>query len=811
MKNRRTFMVLTLPAAALAVPGLAGAQIITADSALAGIPATGAALAGRLPVDPDVRVDTLPNGLTYYIRENHEPENRAELRLVVDAGSVLETDAERGVAQFVEHMAFNGTAAFPKQALIDYLEGIGMRFGPDLNAYTSFDETVYMLEVPTDSAEMLETGIEILSEWAGEVTFEPAEVARERGVVIEEWRLGRGAESRMWDEQFPVLFHDSRYAERLPIGTRAVLDEVDRAALVEFYRRWYRPELMAVVAVGDFEPDRVARLIRAAFDDIAAVEDAATRSSFDVPPHDSTLVSIATDPEAANTWVSLYWKRPADVDSTVADYRETLVRRIFDTLLSRRLSERTQEADPPYIGAGGGSGGLVRGTGAYFLRAMVPEGGVVEGLRALVEEAERAARFGFTATELERAKADALRYARRAYDERENRASGIFAAEYARAFLEGEAIPGIAAEWALQQRLVPTITLDEVNARARAVMPDRNRVVLVRGPEQPGAVPTEAEIRAALAAVESAELEPYVDEVAEGPLVDEPPAPGRVVRESADSATGVVTWTLSNGARVLLKPTDFKDDQVLLRATSPGGASLIDDARHIDAVLATAAIGEMGLADMSRTRLDNALAGTAARVMPILGATEEVMTGSASPRDLETMLQLLYLHFTSPRADSAAFASLRTRVRASLENREQDPGSLFNDTVQVTLTQGHPRAAPINPEDLEAFDLDDALDIYRDRFQDADDFVFVLVGAFEPDSLRALVERWVASIPATPRTETWRDLGIDPPSGVIEKTVVAGLEPVARTSITFTGDVAWSDDAAFRIDALADVLRLRLR
>ncbi|MGH7443311.1 MAG: M16 family metallopeptidase, partial [Longimicrobiales bacterium] len=507
-------------------------------------------LLAPLPVDSAVRTGTLDNGMHYYVRENHRPQERAELRLVVDAGSVLENDAQRGLAHFVEHMAFNGTANFEKQAIVDYLESIGMRFGADLNAYTSFDETVYMLTVPTDSAAYLEQGFRILGDWAHAVSFDTTEVRKERGVVIEEWRLGQGAGERIRAQIFPVLFGGSRYAERLPIGTRESIASFDYDDLVAFYETWYRPELMAVVAVGDFDADRVEALIREHIGAVPAAPLAQPRETYTVPPTDSTRIVIARDVEATNTVVEVYWLQPARVEGTVGAYRASLIEALYNSMLNARFAELAQAADPPFVGAASQGGSFIRAHEAYTLAALVADTGVVQGLDALLTEATRVARHGFTATELERARANLLRGYEQAFAERDKTNSASYANEYTSLFLEGVPSPGIAYEYELVQRLLPDITLDETNRVAGTWLGERGRTIVVQMPQQDDLTPPTAdELRAVAARVDARDIAPYTDDVAGDVLLPTLPTPGRVVSTDSIVNIDVVEWTLSNGVR----------------------------------------------------------------------------------------------------------------------------------------------------------------------------------------------------------------------------------------------------------------------
>jgi zinc protease len=791
---------------------LLGTGLVAARAAAQDPPVASPAAGDPLPVDPRVTVGTLPNGIRYYVRANGRPEHRAELRLVVNAGSVLEDEDQLGLAHFVEHMAFNGTAHFPKQDLVAYLEGIGMRFGPEVNAYTSFDETVYMLTVPTDSAGLLETGLQVLQDWAAHQLLDHGEIDLERGVVLEEWRLGRGAQARMQDRQLPVIVRGSRYAERVPIGTSESLETFTYEAVERFYRDWYRPDLMAVVAVGDFEPSVVERLVREYFASIPAATAPRPRPTFDVPDHQETLFAIATDPEATETQVSVYFKQPPRRHDTYGAFRQWFVEALYNQMLNQRLFELTQTSDAPFLAAFSGQGSFVRSKEVYALGALVREGAVMPGLEAVLTEAERVAQHGFTASELERTKREFLRGMEQAFAEREKANSAAYAGEYVQHYLTGEPAPGIAIEYRLAQEYVPTIGLEEVHRIARDWIVDRNRVVVVNAPEKPDVpVPDEATLAAAFAQVRSRTVTAYADVVTDVPLVtaDLPLTP--IVREDTVPTVGLTVWRLANGVRVLLKPTDFKDDQVLFRAWSPGGTSLAADGDYLPAATATSAVTVGGAGQFSLIDLQKVLADKAVSVSPYISSLYEGLTGSASPRDLETLFQLVYLYVTAPRADPEAFGAYRGRIEAFLENRSRSPESAFQDTIQVTLSQHHPRALPLTPDRLAELDLDASIAFYRDRFADVGDFTFVFVGSFDVDSLRPLVQRYLGALPAAGRIETWRDEGVEPPKGVVRRTVARGVEPKSETVIVFTGSIDDTRENRYALQALEEILRIRLR
>jgi len=768
--------------------------------------------AAAIPVDPEVRGGRLANGLQYYVRPNGKPENRAELRLVVDAGSILEDEDQLGLAHFVEHMAFNGTEHFEKQEIVDYLESIGMSFGPEVNAYTSYDETVYMLQVPTDDPEVMETAVQILEDWAHLISFEPEEVEKERPIIIEEWRLGRGAEARMRDKQFPILFKDSRYAERRPIGKVEIIESAGVETLRRFYRDWYRPDLMAVIAVGDFDAEWMEDLVRRYFGRIEAPEKVRERKLYPVPPHEGTLYAPATDPEATSTRVSLYVKTDPEPIETIADYRRDIVESMYNGMLNERFQELAKQAAAPFVAAGSLSRRFIRSQEAYVLAAMVREEKILESLHVLLSESERVKRYGFTDSELERMKERFLAWIEQAYLDRENIESEILADAFRDNFLEGEPIPAIEFEYRLFQRYVPQISLEEVNAKAEELLRADNRVVLVNAPESeiPG-VPEEAELQALFAGLSSETLSPYEDKTVQQPLFTARLEAPEVEERTTIAELGVHELLLSNGVRLVLKATDFKEEEILFGAFSPGGHSLVPDEAYVAAVTASAIVAEGGLDGFDAISLQKKLAGKNVAVDPWIGELYEGMRGSTRPQDLETLLQLIYLYFTEPRLDREAFLAYKERLKAQVANRESSPTAVFWDTVRLALSQEHFRSRPWTQEVLEEMDLELSLGVYRERFAEAGDFTFVFVGNFEPQQIEPLLVRYLGSLPAAGRVESWQDLEIDPPAGIVEKEVRKGLEPQSRVQIVFSGAAQWSLQRRLQLEALKQVLDIALR
>jgi zinc protease len=780
---------------------------------LAGMLPTGnaAAQGDLIPLDSTVRTGTLPNGLRYYIRRNARPEKRLELRLVINAGSVLEEDDQKGLAHFTEHMLFNGTRRFAKNDIVSYLESIGVRFGADLNAYTGFDETVYILPVPTDKPGLVERSFDVLEDWAGGALFDSTEVVKERGVVLEEWRGGLGAGSRIRDKQFPVLFQGSRYATRLPIGDTTVLKGANPAPLKRFYRDWYRPSLMAVIAVGDYDPARLETLIKQRFGRLTNPPSPRQRPLESVPGHDSTLVTIVTDPEEQVSSIQVIYKHPPAPLSKQTDFRMMLARRLYNQMLNSRLNEITRQPDAPFAFASSSYGSFVRSTDVYFLSATVKDGGIQRGLEAILREARRVDQHGFLPAELERAKASQLRGLESAYQERDKSESGNYAAEYINHFLTAEPTPGIAWEYETAKRVLPTVTLQDVNSLGRQWITEVNRVLAVSAPTGPNAaVPSAGELLNTFRKVDGETVAAWTESVSDAPLVATAPAKGRVVSEAKMPELNATDWKLSNGVRVVVKPTDFKADEVVISAFSPGGTSLVSDADYVDASLASITVPRGGVATFDAIELGKKLAGKRAGVNFAIGSLNEQISAGGSPRDLELILQLIYLKAVAPRRDTVAFNALLAQFVPFLANRDKDPNQVFSDTITLTMAQNHPRAQPLTTAVLQAAKYDRQYELYRDRFSDFSDFTFVIVGSVNVDSLKPLVEQWLGALPSTGRKETWKDVGMKNPTTVIEKTVRKGVEPKAQTMVFFTGDATFDPASRYAMRSLGDLLEMKL-
>lgn len=773
----------------------------------------GSNLQAVMPFDAAVRTGALPNGLRYFIRENDRPENRLLLRLAVQAGSLDEADDQQGLAHFVEHMAFNGSTHFAPGELVSYFESTGARLGPHVNAYTSFEETVYMLELPTDNPEIVARGLTALADFAGGLTLAPDQVDRERGVVVEEWRGRLGASSRIGDLQVPVLFHESRYADRLPIGKPDILRDAPVERLRAFYDTWYRPDRMALVVVGDQDPEAIEAAIRSTFGPLEARAPAVARVPAPVPAHAELLVSIATDPEITQSSVQIVRKHPAGGSERVADYREQLVDALFSRMFNERLDELSRKPDAPFLDAGVGGGALARRVDTYSLSARVPDGSLIAGLSALMVEARRVREFGFYESEFDRAKRSMIASYERAYNERDTTDSGSYAREYVSHFLVGEPSPGITYEYALVQSLLPGVTLDEVTALARRRLTDGSAVLLAVSPQKSDlAVPSDADFRAALAATDTVALSPWTEAETTLTLMEERPEPGTITSRRTLPSLGVTVVTFANGVEAWLKPTDFRNDQILFTMYAPGGASLASPERFAEASLATSYIGLSGAGGIRALDRQRLLAGRPASASPFMSLSTHGIAGSAAPAELETALQLLYQAVTAPGDDREAFGLLTRQLEAMVANAGQNPGQVFGERVAEINASGHYTARPFVAGDIATLDPARMLAFYRERFANAADFTFFMVGTFEPDAVLPLLARYVGSLPSSgARSARFTDLAIRFPEGVRSEVVEMGREPRSSTVISFFADPAPDPIAQERIGAATTVLEITLR
>lgn len=766
-----------------------------------------------IPFDASTRTGTLANGMKYYIKRNSKPENYAEMRLALNAGSLLETPGQQGLAHFVEHMCFNGTKDFPKMTIVNYLESIGTKFGAHLNAYTSFDETVYMLRVPTDDPDKFETGMSILENWAHKVSMEGEEIDKERGVVIEEWRTRLGAGERMNRVVFPNIYYQSRYAERLPIGKVPVLENFPHDTLRAYYDTWYRPDLMAFVAVGDFDIDQVEHMIKEKFGQIPAKENPQERPIYDLPLHDKTIVTMAEDQEATSNQIGLMYKHPKMPNQTIGDFRRSIVERLASSMLNQRLDELTQSAEPPFSYSSAGYYGLMRTKDQYRAFAVVPEGTYLKGLESLLTESKRASIHGFTDSELDRTKKALLAGIEKRYNEREKTPSNRIIMRFVYHYLRNAPAPSIEQSYGLYQELVDGITLEEVNLRFQAFTQTNSRVVSITGVQKEGnELPTEEAVRALIEQVDEMEVTPYEDKEAEGPLIENLPQPGEIVASKDLDAVGATELTLSNGVKVVLKPTTFQDDEIRLQSFSPGGTSVMGKDNAINAQFATSIITSSGLGPFDNIQLEKYLSDKVVSVSPYLGELYQGINANCSPKDLETMMQLIHLYFVAPRKDEVAFKSLINKNKTLFANLTSNPDYWFINEMLKFLYKGDVRRTFIPPADIwDKIELDEVYTLYKQAFADAGDFHFTLVGNFEVEAIKPLLTQYLGSLPTSEVHGSWVDPQVPKVTGKVEKIFNKGSEPKSQARIMFSDEYTWDPKTNFELGAAVDVARIMLR
>ncbi|MDX9801403.1 MAG: insulinase family protein [Spirochaetia bacterium] len=767
-----------------------------------------------IPSDPQLVKSTLSNGLTYYVRENRKPENRIILRLVVNAGSVLENENQRGLAHFLEHMAFNGTRNFPGNTLVDLLEREGVKFGPDLNAYTGYDNTVYMLDIPADREELLDSALLILFDWASGITFSPEEIEKERGVVIEEWRKNKGSSERISEIQRSEIFAGSRYAERQPIGTIEVLENFTREDLVSFYTDWYRPDLMAVIAVGDFDKSEVEKKITDTFSAMPLQKLRKMRPEYPVPGRDKTQVSIVRDEEATSAELKVIYFHENIKQETIGDYRDNLVSSLYFSMLNSRYNEKRQQKDPPFLSAGAGYGKLTSQRSVFTAVCTADPDDVDAGINALAGELSRIRRDGFTDTELRRAKDKYAAVMVQLFREADNTISEALASELTRNYFDNEYVPGIEKEYTLAMNLLPGITIEEVNLLSDYFFTGKEPLILLSLPESGGGGKLDKEhVKNVFEKALVSRTSPYVDFSGEGDLVSELPEPGSSMLVKTDKHNNIDYYTLSNGAKVIIKKTDFREDEVLFTAFSLGGHSVVHDDDWISANFAAGIVSRGILGTRTRIQLDKYLDDKLVNVSPYIGETSEGFSGSSSLTDLETLFQMVYLFFTSAEKERDSFDSYLSRLGIYLQNQEADPNVIFGRTLRKILTSGHPRGRPFDSSVISEIDIDKAYSVFSNRFSSPGDFTWIFTGSAGPDVIIPFAEKYLAfTIPdKSSADERWKDTGIRLPEEKVEKTIYMGKEEKADVALVFSGDFNWSRENLVLLTALTEAADVRLR
>lgn len=768
-----------------------------------------------IPNDPAVKIGKLPNGLTYYIRKNTEPVKRAELYLANRIGSLMENDEQQGLAHFTEHMAFNGTRDFPKNEIINYLQKAGVRFGADLNASTGFDQTVYQLPIPTDSAEVFKTGFKILANWAGRISMDGEEIDKERGVIIEEERQrGKNSQDRMSKQLLPLLLKDSRYEKRIPIGKIDLLKTFTHDKIKSFYADWYRPNLQAVIAVGDFDVNEVEKLIIANFSDLKNPAQEKERLKYDLPDNKAPLVKIITDPEQQYNVAMVMWKQRSRATKTTADIKKGLMYAMINSMLGSRYQEIMQKGNAPFLFAqsafGPYQGGLVEGINAFQTVAAAKSGKeLLSAFSAAIAESERAAKFGFLPSELVVVKRNIEAGNEKQMREAGKTASSAFVQQYLENFLKGAPMGSIAFNYEETKKALASITLAEVNALAKTLITKDNQILIVEAPEKEKAdLPTEQALLAALSTAGS-KVTPYVDDAVNKPLLAKKPTAGKVVAEKKFADIGVTEWKLNNCIKVLLKPTDFKNDQIIFNSFSKGGTSLANPNDYQSADFSSL-IAASGVGDFNPSQLNKLLAGNTGNASAYIDELYQGFSGSASPKDLETAFQLVYAYATNPRKDTEIFNKNISDYKVTLANKNANPSSVFADTVQAVLSSYNPRNMPNTIADLEKVSIDKSFAFYKDRFADLGEQTFVFVGNFNLNTIKPLIETYIASLPTLNKKQDFKDIGAKPPVGIVSKTVYKGLEDKASVQLYIHGDYTYTAENNVELDALKAALENKI-
>ncbi|MBL8029313.1 MAG: insulinase family protein [Fibrobacteres bacterium] len=765
----------------------------------------------KIPLDPEVRTGKLNNGMTYYIRKNTKPEKRVELRLAVNCGSVQEDDNQIGMAHFVEHMGFNGSKNFQKNDLIHYLQSIGVKFGAELNAFTSFDETVYMLTVPTDSADQLNKGFQVMEDWAHDMTFDTSEIRKERGVIVEEWRLGRGAWQRMADKFIPVMLNGTKYASRLPIGTKESIENTTNEDIVRFYKEWYRPDMMALVVVGDINPVEIEAKIKKDYEDFLPVPNARKREDYPIPDNKGTAICIVSDKETPFNGVHLVYKTEPMEGKTLDDYKKGLMYTLFTGMMNRRLQELKEQSNPPFTYCQASFDRLwVRSRHGYQVYIGVDEKGIEKGLKTILVENERVKRFGFTASEFERYKLILLKEIENDYNEKDKTESEKLAWGYVNHFLKKEPNPGAEFDFQFAKENIDKIKLKEINKIGKKWISDDNRLIIVTGIDKENVkLPTEQEIALIAKSVKDEKIVKYEEEELSSELLTSKPVPGKIVSEKLVEKVGVTELELSNGIKIRLKPTKFKNDEILIKATSPGGLSIVPDSSYFSGAIALFDyFKECGAGKFSNSELKKILSGKKVFAHPILEENFHGLKGGSSKNDFETLLQLVHLYFAYPYEDSTAFLSFVSRGKSLVQNIASDPVNYFFDQSKRILYKNHLRTPMAIPtvEDINTVKYQKFMTAYRKWFGAANNFSFTLVGSFDAATVKPLLELYLGSLPIGEKTEV-KDLGMRPITGPFEQKLFKGKDPKSFVVVSLNGDADYSQVESHLFYSVGSILQ----
>ncbi len=738
----------------------------------AGIMGAQAQMEQKVPVDENVRIGHLDNGLTYYIRHNELPKQRAEFHIAQAVGAILEEDDQNGLAHFLEHMCFNGTEHFPGKGIINYFESIGVSFGYNINAYTSLDQTVYRLsEVPTYREGIIDSALLVMHDWSCAVSLLAEEIDNERGVIREEWRTGADASRRMWKESQRLMFPGSQYAKRDVIGDTAVINNFSYEALRSYYKKWYGPDLQAIIVVGDINVDEIEQKIKNLWGNVPARANRGERPYYSVEDNKEPIVAIVKDKEAQQGRIRIVYKHeqiPAQLKGTMMEYVNDLALSLITQMMDNRMAEDAMKSDACFLGGGVYYGELVKLKDAFNGIVVPKEGQEREAWHYLLTQMEKMRRYGFTNDELERAKTETLAQYEKVYNERSATRNDSYVDEYIDNFLHQGMIPGIEWEYAFVQQIMPAISLEQINQIALQLVTNENIVVNFQVADKPEVqLPTEEQIINGIRGMEHLDIERPVEKEVITELVKKGPKAGKVVKEKYNEALGTTEWTLKNGVRVIFKPTEFKKDEILMEAYAPGGFSLVETADLPSAHLATDAVQMSGIGDFSYTDLQRALTGKVVSAYPSINAYSHSMEGSSSVKDFETLLQLNYLHFTAVRKDEDAFKTLLSFLDQQLTNKEKNPKAIWRDSITMMASNYSDRTVLINRENMEKLNYDRSLQIFQQLFSNPRNFTFTFTGNIDPNDkqTRALIEKWIGGMKTKKDTDTWKDRGVRAPLG----------------------------------------------
>jgi len=765
-----------------------------------------------LPTDPNVIKGKFANGLTYYIRTNHKPEKKVELRLVINAGSILEDDDQQGLAHFMEHMDFNGTTHFQKNDLVSYLQSIGVQFGADLNANTGFDRTMYILPIPTDNPDNIEKGFQIIEDWAHNALLTDSDIDGERNVVLEEARLRKGASMRMFKQYFPREMLGSKYADRLPIGKEDILKNFKYESIRRFYHDWYRPDLMAVVVVGDIDKDAAFKLVKEHFEGLKNPENEKTRVYADVKSRQKEEAMVLTDKEATNGNFSLkYNYTKAKETKTLSDYGDELKRSIILDMFNTRLQDQAQGSTPPFTAAFAYFDNQVHGYESFTLAAIFGKGNAQKAIYGLCAEMVRAKQYGFLQSELDNAKKDMMSNVEKSYNERMKTNSRRYVEEYAGNFMNNEPIPGIENEYNYYKKLIPTITLSELNALVKTWMNDPNTFDLITAPEGDNALPDDHNLKMMVAKGLAQQVKPVEEKKIATSLMEKRPTPGKVTATTRDVDLNTTTYTLSNGIKVTIKPTTFSDDEILVRGIKQGGTGNYGLADRNNITYATSVVRSMGVGSFSPSDLEKVTSGKNIRVQLMNSSVSDIIQGSTTVKDFETMLQLLHLYITDPRKDDGLFKAFIEKQKAAIQNMMSNPQMAYQDTTMKTLFNNNPLVTAIpKMSDFDKLNLDRILEIYKNEFGTADGYNFYFIGNIDMKTALPLIESYLGSIPAANKTVAYKDDGVRPISGQNKLALKKGKEKQSMITGYFYGTTVYSEDLALKAQAVSDILNIKV-